>query len=60
MRLLARIGIARKMYDDPEMLLAAVLRLAPEYRAARQEYAEVLIEQHATRMRAASLTAAQG
>jgi tetratricopeptide (TPR) repeat protein len=46
MRLLARIGIARKVYDDAELLLAAVLHLAPEYRAARREYAEVLIELH--------------
>ena len=44
MRLLARIGIARKVFDDAELLLAAVLELAPDYRAARQEYAEVLIE----------------
>ena len=46
MRLLARIGIARKVYDDAELLLAAVLELAPDYRAARQEYASVLIELH--------------
>ena len=46
MRLLARIGIARKVFDDAELLLAAVLGLAPEYRAARKEYAEVLIELH--------------
>ncbi|MFI4868376.1 MAG: sulfotransferase [Steroidobacterales bacterium] len=46
MRLLARIGMARKVYDDAELLLAAVLELAPEYRAARAEYAEVLIELH--------------
>ncbi len=46
MRLLARIGIARKVYDDAEILLAAVLGLAPEYRAARKEYAEVLVELH--------------
>ena len=46
MRLLARIGIARKIYDDPELLLAAVLERAPDYRAARQEYASVLIELH--------------
>ena len=46
MRLLARIGIARKVYDDPELLLAAVLELAPDYRAARQEYASVLVELH--------------
>jgi len=46
MRLLARIGIARKVFDDAELLLAAVLELAPDYRVARQEYAGVLIEQH--------------
>jgi tetratricopeptide (TPR) repeat protein len=46
MRLLARIGIARKVYDDPELLLAAVLERAPTYRAARREYAGVLVELH--------------
>ncbi|HXN79464.1 MAG TPA: sulfotransferase, partial [Steroidobacteraceae bacterium] len=46
MRLLARIGMARKVFDDAELLLAAVLDLAPDYRAARSEYAEVLIELH--------------
>ena len=46
MRLLARIGIARQVYDDPELLLAAVLERAPDYRAARQDYASVLIELH--------------
>ena len=46
MRLLARIGVARKVFDDAEILLAAVLELAPGYRAARQEYAAVLVEQH--------------
>jgi len=46
MRLLARIGIARKVFDDAEILLAAVLQLAPHYQAARREYAEVLIELH--------------
>lgn len=44
MRLLARIGMARKVFDDAELLLGAVLELAPDYRAARAEYAEVLIE----------------
>ena len=44
MRLLARIGIARKVFDDAELLLAAILEQAPDYRAARAEYAEVLIE----------------
>jgi len=46
MRLLARIGIARKVYDDPEVLLAAVLERAPGYRIARLEYARVLVELH--------------
>jgi tetratricopeptide (TPR) repeat protein len=44
MRLLARIGVARKVYDDAELLLAAVVARAPDYRAARLEYAEVLME----------------
>jgi tetratricopeptide (TPR) repeat protein len=46
MRLLARIGIARKVFDDAELLLAAVLELAPGYRAARRDYAAVLVELH--------------
>jgi tetratricopeptide (TPR) repeat protein len=46
MRLLARIGIAHKVYDDAELLLAAVLERAPGYRVARQEYAGVLLELH--------------
>ena len=44
MRLLARIGIARKVYGDAVLLLAAVLAAAPDYLAARAEYAGVLIE----------------
>jgi len=46
MRLLARIGIAHKVFDDAELLLAGVLERAPDYRAARQEYAGVLVELH--------------
>jgi tetratricopeptide (TPR) repeat protein len=46
MRLLARIGIARKVFDDAELLLAAVLELAPDYSLARAEHAEALIELH--------------
>jgi len=46
MRLLARIGIRQKVFDDAEVLLAALLQLAPGYRAARKEYAEVLLELH--------------
>jgi tetratricopeptide (TPR) repeat protein len=44
MRLLARIGMARDVLDDAEMLLAAVLVLAPDYRAARHDYANVLLK----------------
>jgi tetratricopeptide (TPR) repeat protein len=46
MRLLARIGMAHKIYLDAQILLSAVLERAPDYRAARQEYAYVLIELH--------------
>ena len=46
MRLLAKIGIERDVLDDAEVLLKAVLDLAPDYRAARQDYALVLIERH--------------
>src|SRR5205807_7991575 len=31
MRLLARIGVAREVLDDAEVLLAAALKLAPDY-----------------------------
>ena len=46
MRLLARIGIAHKIYLDAQILLGALLERAPDYRVARQEYAFVLIELH--------------
>jgi tetratricopeptide (TPR) repeat protein len=46
MRLLARIGIAHKIYLDAQVLLAAVLERAPDYRLARHEYAFVLVELH--------------
>jgi tetratricopeptide (TPR) repeat protein len=46
MRLLARIGIAHKIYFDAQVLLAAVLERAPDYKAARHEYAFVLTELH--------------
>jgi hypothetical protein len=42
MRLLARIGIKRDVLDDAELLLEGVLELAPDYRAARHDYALVL------------------
>jgi len=46
MRLLARIGMAHRIFEDAEILLAAALERAPGYRAARREYAEVLVELH--------------
>ena len=46
MRLLARIGIAREVFDDAQLLLEGALELAPDYRAARADYAQVLIERH--------------
>jgi tetratricopeptide (TPR) repeat protein len=46
MRLLARIGVARDVLDDAETLLASVLALAPDYSAARHDYANVLIKRH--------------
>ena len=44
MRLLARIGLERDVLDDAEVLLEAVLQLAPDYRAARADYARVLLK----------------
>jgi tetratricopeptide (TPR) repeat protein len=46
MRLLARIGLKREVFDDAELLLEAVLELAPDYRAARHDYAVALLERH--------------
>jgi tetratricopeptide (TPR) repeat protein len=46
MRLLARIGMVHKVYLDAQILLAAVLERAPDYTAARTEYAFVLLELH--------------
>jgi tetratricopeptide (TPR) repeat protein len=42
MRLLARIGFEREVLDDAELLLESVLKLAPDYQAARLDYARVL------------------
>jgi len=42
MRLLARIGLERDVLDDAELLLESVLKLAPDYRAARFDYARAL------------------
>jgi len=46
MRLLARIGMARDVLDDAEVLLEAVLALSPDYRAARCDYAQTLVLRH--------------
>jgi len=44
LRLLGRIEHQRNALDQAEQLLEAALKLAPEYRAARSDYARVLID----------------
>ncbi|THD64504.1 MAG: tetratricopeptide repeat protein [Phenylobacterium sp.] len=44
MRLLARIALAHDVLDEADLLLAAVLTLAPDYQAARYDYAQTLIK----------------
>ncbi|MGC1305295.1 MAG: sulfotransferase [Caulobacteraceae bacterium] len=46
MRLLAKIGMARDVLDDAEVLLEATLTLAPDHHPARHEYAQCLIQRH--------------
>jgi len=46
MRLLARIGLQQEVLDDAEVLLEAVLTLAPDYQAARYDYAMALLRRH--------------
>jgi predicted Zn-dependent protease len=46
MRLLARIALRRAVLDDAELLLEAVLQAAPDYQAARFDYAQTLVERH--------------
>ena len=46
MRLLARIGIKLDVLDDAEFLLESVLMLAPDYCAARYDYALALLKRH--------------
>jgi tetratricopeptide (TPR) repeat protein len=46
MRLLAKIGIEREVFDDAELLLEAVMQLAPDYQAARLDYVRTLLERH--------------
>ena len=46
MRLLAKIGMARGVLDDAELLLAAMLEMVPDHSAARLDYARCLIDRH--------------
>jgi tetratricopeptide (TPR) repeat protein len=46
MRLLAQIGVKLDVLDDAEFLLESVLVFAPDYHAARYEYAVVLSQRH--------------
>jgi len=46
MRLLAKIGVARDVLDDAEVLLAAALTLAPDFHTARHDYAHTLVQRH--------------
>jgi cytochrome c-type biogenesis protein CcmH/NrfG len=46
MRLLARIGVKRDILDDAEVLLAAALKMAPDYVELRRDYACVLLDRH--------------
>jgi predicted Zn-dependent protease len=46
MRLLARIGVARDVLDDAQLLYEALLKRAPDYHLARFEYAQLLIDRH--------------
>jgi len=46
MRLLARIGHRLEVLDDAEFLLSEVLERAPDYTAARADYARVLLDRH--------------
>ncbi len=44
MRLLARIALAHDVLDEAEILLGAVLAVAPGYTAARHDYAQTLVK----------------
>jgi len=46
MRLLAKIGMKLEVLDDAELLLESVLVLAPDYEAARYDYAQTLLQRH--------------
>ena len=55
MRLLARIGMAREVLDDAEVLLEAVLVLAPTHLSARYDYAQTLVQRHKHRQAVAQI-----
>ena len=46
MRVLAKIGMKLGILDDAETLLERLLELAPDYQAARFDYARVLLDRH--------------
>ena len=46
MRVLAKIGMKLGVFDDAETLLERLLELAPDYQAARFDYARVLLDRH--------------
>ena len=46
MRLLAQIGLKFDVLDDAELLLENVLRMEPQYDAARFDYVQVLLQRH--------------
>jgi len=46
MRVLAKIALEREVVHDADLLLEAVLELAPDYRAARHDYARALLARH--------------
>jgi len=46
MRVLAKIALEREVIHDADLLLEAVLELAPDYRAARYDYARALLARH--------------
>jgi tetratricopeptide (TPR) repeat protein len=46
MRLLAQIGMRLDAAEDAEILLAKVVELAPDYDAARYDYASALLKRH--------------
>ena len=57
MRLLAQIGMKLDVLDDAELLLEGVLRIEPQYRAARLDYVQVLLQRHKHRQAREQLSA---